>query len=98
MNQKNKQYTVKEALEKLEYWKDTLGYFTYGSDKYIDFRDDFKYIEETINHLNSDKKTDHLRFVKMFKKLFAKQNKELTEENLELKKELAVIKREKDGE
>lgn len=94
-NQKtNKDYKAEEVLDKLNYWYKILDYHTCNTPESSKLRQDMVYIRDAIIHMNGDKQADHLRFAKMFKKLFAKQNKELVEENLELKKEIAEIKME----
>ena len=94
-NQKtNKEYKAEEVLEKLNFWYKILDYHTANTHLESQLKKDMHYIRDAVIAMNGDKQADHLRFAKMFKKLFAKKNKELAEENLELKKELADIKME----
>lgn len=88
------EYKAEEVLSKLNYWYKILSYYTDGTKMEKQLTQDVHYIRDAVISMNGDKQADHLRFAKMFKKLFAKQNKELAQENLELKKELAEKKME----
>lgn len=91
---KGQEYKAEEVLSKLNHWYKVLSYYTDGTELEKELRQDMHYIRDAIIAMNGDKQADHLRFAKMFKKLFNKQNKELAQENLELKKELAEKKME----
>ncbi len=89
MDQNNKSFEAEKCLEILNGWCKLLEYYLSNTDEGKKLRKDFNYVRDAIIYFNGDKKSDHLKFAKMFKKLFNKQNKELAQENLELKKELA---------
>ena len=94
MDQKKNSYEAEKCLELLNEWYKILEFYMANTADEPRLRKDFTYVRDAIIYFNGDKKADHLKFAKMFKKLFAKQNKELAIENLELKKELAEKKME----
>jgi len=83
-----KVYKAEEALEKLNHWYKIIEYYTANTSDHKKARDDFDYIRDAMLDFNKDKHVDRLRFAKKFKALFDKQNKELTQEVFETKKEL----------
>ena len=85
---KDPQYKAEDVLEKLNHWYKMINFYVVGSTVENQFRDDFHYIRDAVIEFNKDKQVDRLRFAKKFKALFAKQNQELAEENIEVKKEL----------
>ena len=94
-NKNSKIYKAEDVLEKLNHWYGIIDYYLANTDQEAKARKDFHYIRDAVLDFNKDKHTDHLRFQRKFKALFGRQNKELTKEVYEVKKELYETKIEK---
>jgi len=65
------------AIDIIERWYGFLDYYFFCSDEQQRVKKEKNILINVIKQLDEEKRADHLRFVKMFKKLFSKEKKEL---------------------
>ena len=84
------------ALEKLHNIVTQMEYYYKGTPQWKEFVKDASYIEEHILDLSTDKKIDHAKFAKTFKRLFFKENRELKEVVAELEDKVEELENDRE--
>lgn len=84
------------AIEKLHGIVTQMEYFYKGTPYWKDFMQDVSYIEEHLLDLSVDKKIDHAKFARLFKRLFYRENRELKATVAELEEKVEELENDRE--